>query len=366
MVDLGSPRETGSFAGTPAGSGRLRLVLLGIGAAFLALVVWQAGPRAVAERLAAIGPRWPLILLPSGLAVLVDTLAWRYAFSPGVSVGLRALLRARLAGEAINTLTPAAYVGGEPLKAYLLAPAVPLAEGLSAAIVSRTLMTLAHVAFVAVGLAAALGRFHGARALLPVSLALVLLAAAGLWWLVVRQQRGFVGSLVALAARLGIRPAWLRAQAAAIADLDGRIAGVYRDARGRLGLSLALGFLGWLLGTGETYLALALMGLPIDLPTALALEALASMGKAATFIIPASLGGQEGVHALLFTGFGYPLAAAVGYSVVRRVREMLWAGLGLACLARGRSARPDGGLGSPVASRLPVRSARRPAAPGTP
>lgn len=313
---------------------RLRLLLLGLGVGFLVFIVWQAGPLAVAERLREIGPRWPLVLLPSVVVMVTDTIAWRWAFSPGVSVAPLALLKARIAGEAINTLTPTAYVGGEPVKAYLLAPAVPLAEGLTAAIVGRTFMTLAHVAFVLSGIVAALGRFEGSRSFLVASLGLMALAAAGLWWLVARQRRGFVGGLAGAAARLGIRPKWLAARAGAIADLDARIARVYREARGRLWLSLVLYFAGWVLGTGETYLALALMGLPVDLPTAFALEALASMAKGVMFIIPGSLGGQEGAHALLFAGFGYPLAAAVGYSVIRRVRELLWATVGLAILAR--------------------------------
>ncbi len=315
-------------------SARFRFLLLGLGVGFLVFIVWQAGPRAVAERLGQMGPRWPFLLLPSLVVTVADTVAWRYAFSPGVAVGTRALLRARIAGEAINVLTPTAYVGGEPVKAYLLTPGVPLAEGLSSAIVGRTLMTLAHVAFVLSGIGVALGRFDGSEYFLGASVGLMALATAGLVWLVVRQRKGFVAGIVNAAARLGMRPRWLAERAAVIADLDARIARTYREARGRLHVSLALYFLGWVLGSAETYLALVLMGLPVDLPTAFALEALSSMAKAVMFIIPGSLGGQEGAHALLFAGFGYPLAAAVSYSVVRRVRELLWATLGLAILAR--------------------------------
>ncbi|HWP35749.1 MAG TPA: lysylphosphatidylglycerol synthase domain-containing protein [Thermodesulfobacteriota bacterium] len=321
---------------------RVRVALLAVGAGVLALLVWQAGPREVVERLAAIGPRWPLVLLPSVLVMVTDTVAWGFAFAPGVSVSFPTLLKVRIAGEAVNLLTPAAYLGGEPVKAYLLAPAVPLAEGLSAAIVSRTLMTLAHVLFVILGIAAALGRFQGHPSVLAASMGLMALATAALLWLVLRQQRGLVGGLVRGLARLGVRPRWLAARAGTIAELDACVARLYREGRGRLYLSLVLFFAGWAVGIGETYLALVLMGLPADLPTAFALEALAGMAKGLLFVIPGSVGGQEGAHALLFAGFGYPLAAAIGYSVIRRVRELLWAALGLAILAReGRVCRPD-------------------------
>jgi uncharacterized protein (TIRG00374 family) len=312
---------------------RVRVLLLALGLAFLVVIVWQAGPRAVAGRLAALGWAAPLVLLPSVAVMLVDTLAWRYAFASGVHVRFRDLVRARMAGEAINSLTPTAYVGGEPIKAYMLAPAVPVREGLSSVIVGKTLMTVGQLALVALGVVVALGRFEGGHLLLACAGVLVLVGL-GLWWVMGRQQRGLLGWLVGLAARVGIRPRAITERAGDIADLDARIARFYSQDRSRLHVSVALYFLGWVLGTAETWLVLRLMALPVDLPTAFALEALSGLIKGVTFIFPGSLGGQEAGNAALFAGFGYPLAAAVGYSVVRRVRELLWAGLGLVFLAR--------------------------------
>ena len=48
---------------------------------------------------------------------------------------------------------PAAYVGGEPLKAYLLKPyGVPMVEGMASVITAKTTMTLAQVLFILLGL----------------------------------------------------------------------------------------------------------------------------------------------------------------------------------------------------------------------
>jgi uncharacterized protein (TIRG00374 family) len=315
-------------------SSRLRSALLAAGALSLVVIVWQAGPGAVAARLVAMGPAWPLVLLPSVVVAAVDTLAWRYSFHRGVRVPFLALAKARVAGEAINSLTPTAYVGGEPVKAYMIAPRVPVREGLSSVIVGRTLMAVGQVAFVALGTVVALGRFEGHGHLLAASVVILALVSTGLWWVIARQHRGLIGGLVGLAARLGIRPRAVAARAAAIAELDARVAAFYVEERGRLHASLSLYFLGWVAGTAETYLALRLMGLPVDVPTAFAIEALSGLVKGATFVIPGSLGGQEAGHLALFAGFGYPLAGAVGYSVIRRVRELLWAGLGLLILAR--------------------------------
>lgn len=315
-------------------SGRLRLLLLALGLAGLAVVVWQAGPGEVLARVASVGRWWPLVLLPSVVVHVLDTLAWRCALPRGRRVSFLAMLRARIAGEAINSLTPTAYVGGEPVKAYLLAPAVPLREGLSSVIITRTLMTVAQVAFVALGVAVALGRFRGEGRILLASALVLAGVAAGLWWVVGRQKRGLVGWLVGLAARVRIRPRALEARREAIADLDARVGRFYREERQRLHLSVALHFLGWVAGTAESFVILSLMALPVGLPHAFAIEALSGLVKGVTFVIPGSIGGQEVGNVVLFAGFELPMAAAVGYSLIKRVRELLWAGLGLLILAR--------------------------------
>jgi len=69
---------------------------------------------------------WLLVVLvfPCVLGNLFDTLGWRFAF-PRDRVSFLTLWRARLAGEAVNTVTPTASVGGEAVKAWLRRPHVP-------------------------------------------------------------------------------------------------------------------------------------------------------------------------------------------------------------------------------------------------
>jgi hypothetical protein len=64
----------------------------------------------------------------------------------------------RAAGEAVNAVTPTAYLGGEPLKAWLLKRhGVSLVPGLASVLVSKTALMLTQGAFVFLGLAAPLG-----------------------------------------------------------------------------------------------------------------------------------------------------------------------------------------------------------------
>ena len=96
------------------------------------------------------------------------------------------------------------------------------------------------------------------------------------------------------------------------------------------------------LGTLEVLAIFYAVGIPISVREALAIEALASVVKALAFFIPGSLGVQDGGNVLLLTLFGYPSSFGLTFSLVRRLRELLWISLGLMVLLRyyGWRSRP--------------------------
>jgi len=56
--------------------------------------------------------------------------------------------------------------------------------------------------------------------------------------------------------------------------------------------------------------------------------------RAASFMIPASLGIQEGGTIVLFTSLGLPANAAMAFSLLRRIRELGWLAIGFLLLSR--------------------------------
>jgi len=116
----------------------LRPLLLAVGLAVVVWLVWDLGPAAVWDAIHALSWRLGLVVLfPFGVAVVLDTLGWRVLL-PTCPVPWGTLAAARLAGEAVNLLTPTASVGGEPLKAYLVRDRLPLDLGLASVIVDKT------------------------------------------------------------------------------------------------------------------------------------------------------------------------------------------------------------------------------------
>jgi len=116
--------------------------------------------------------------------------------------------------------------------------------------------------------------------------------------------------------------------------LNNLFSSFYRLYPGRVTKAVALAFLGWVLGLGEMYITLYFLGFPVSFTELWILEALAQLVKIGSFLIPLSLGAQEGGLILIFSAFGYPANLGLTVSLVRRVRELVWVGLGLALGAK--------------------------------
>ena len=88
-----------------------------------------------------------------------------------------------------------------------------------------------------------------------------------------------------------------------------------------------MSLVGWLVGTGEVWLALQFLGHPVDWVDALLLESVGQAIRGAAFAIPGSLGVQEGGYLLLAPLVGLPPETALALSLAKRAREIA---LGLA------------------------------------
>src|SRR5262249_41451132 len=108
----------------------------------------------------------------------------------------------------------------------------------------------------------------------------------------------------------------------------------------RLALSLTCNFLGWITRAGETWLILFLLGAAVSVTTAIVIEAFATGISFATFFLPIDIGVEEGVAVATFLALGMTGATGLSFSLVRRVRELVWIAVGLLLLAAKRRGSP--------------------------
>lgn len=159
----------------------------------------------------------------------------------------------------------------------------------------------------------------------------LLLGGGGLAFLTLQRHSPCVGFLKLLR-RVRVCPAALAAREPELASLDTTLAGFYRDHPGAVLTAFFFFLVGWMCQTLEVYLIFRLLGHPIDLPVALCLDALAQLVAGLGFMIPGSLGVQDGGNVLLSLGFNLGATLGAGFSILRRFREAFWLLLGLLVL----------------------------------
>lgn len=302
------------------------------------LVAGQDWPR-LWPLLVGVGPGIVLLCAWHLLPMLLDTLAWRVLLPAQPPLPLRRLLVMRWLGESVNTLLPALQVGGDLLRARLSALAGVAGGAAAAAIVLDLTLSVATLGlFLVAGLLLALERLDGLPLLGP-AVVLIGTGTAALAGFVVLQRTGGLARLLrGLAGRLA-SPAW--SSLAGTADtFDASLARLYHDRRALL-RSSSLALAAWVLGAGEIWLALTLLGYQPSLLDALLLECLVQAVRNAAFMVPGALGVQEGALLLAAPAFGLPAEAGFALALLRRLRELLLGlpGLAWAWLRAGSTAR---------------------------
>lgn len=303
-------------------------IALALGISVMIVLIGRQGAGTIAALLSAAG--WPLMLLVplQALPLLLDVVGWQ------VLIGRRARLPMLFViaaiRQAINRLLPVANVGGDIVGIRLLTYQGLDGPSATASVVVELMIALAaQFSFAVVGSAWLLMRFHDARLLNGLALGFaVSLLALTVAALTLRSGRIF-SHIEQMAVRLLSR--WFQGLAALNqgAALDAKIRELF-TCRGRL-----LGSFGWQLaglvaGSSETWLALRLLGHPVSITTAMAIESLIQAAKSAFFMVPAGVGVQEAGLIGIGRWFGLDAELALTLSIVKRMREIVF---GLPALA---------------------------------
>ena len=299
--------------------------LLTAGALLFIGVLASQGLPAVLSALAAAGWGLVLVALFHLLPLVLDAAAIRVLFIPGAApVALRDSILTRWVGESANSFLPAGQLGGPVLMARHLAHrGMPMRDAAAAITVSTTLGTFAQIIFALCGVAllgAHAGHIseHALRMSALVASGFLAVQIGGFYLL---QRRGFFSKLIRGATRFAGKRDWSQWVSRAEA-IDLSIQEIYRRG-GAVAASFLLSLVGWLVGTGEVFLVLQLLGHPASWLDSLLLESLGQAIRGAAFAVPGALGVQEGGYLLLAPLAGLPPDAALALSLAKRAREIL-------------------------------------------
>ena len=307
----------------------LEWIALATGVVLFTGLVYHIGYSTLLRDLSLVGVGFIFIFGQELLAILFNTFGWHYAIRPMQrSVALTDLFAMRLAGDAMNYITPSASFGGEFVKARLLQRRISTTEAASSVCVAVVNQFLSQIVFILASLPIFMG-----YALLPEVKNLTfgvfgffVFACAALFYL---GRRGNLFQQVrTFFLKLGWFSQWLK-NGDAWRKLDENIFGSFQLHPLDNVLSVFFFTLGWGMGVVEVYLILHFLQMPAGWNSAVAIEGLSILVDMSFFFVPAKIGTQEGGKYFIFLLLGLNPASGFALGVVRRLREISWTMLGL-------------------------------------
>ena len=297
-----------------------------IGIAILLALVLHDGVGDVAHMLGRAGFALLWLVPFHALPLLLDAYAWHLLLDRRGSLPF--LWWIATVREAVNRLLPVVGIGGELVGIRLARWQIPDASRVTASVMVEVLVTIAvQYAFAALGLVLVLATTHDGDGR-TIGLALVLSLPLPLLAFVLMRRGGIFHAIERFAGRV------LGDSHRLLQGVDGKRLDADIDAlMSRPGLLFGVFFwqlLGYAVGALEIYLALALLGHPVSVGGALAIEAMTQAARHAAFMVPGGLGVQEATVVLLAQMFGVDRDTALSLAVVKRGREVVFG-----CLALG-------------------------------
>lgn len=328
------------------------IILLALG--FYAWFLHRFGARDVWQYVQLVG--WGLAgtIALEAVSRVFNTLGWRATIENYPrNLHFGELFVSRIAGEAIDYVTPSGQLGGQFVMAMMVRRKLAMAVGLATVVVASLAEALGQIGFISGALLTSLpfeAELH--HLLWPVLGGFAIAVAFAGGFLYIQLKRPF-SMLWKAAAKLDIGYMADPEMKAAADEADGILIDFYSRHRGRLVLSCLCYLVAWSMGPVEIFILLSLLHQPVSWMVVLLIEAMGLLIERATFLIPGKLVSQEGGKALILTILGYPAGLGFAIGFLRRIKEMTWVAFGLLGLIGhrmtvGRASRADQGVSRDV------------------
>lgn len=314
-----------------------------LGLALFAYTVHRTGTDEVVEGFRRVGAAFAVIIVLSGLRLAARAWAWVLCTDQPHGLRLRDTFPAFVTGDALGNLTPLGLFVSEATKAAFVRHRVTLMGALAGIAVENLFYIVSVAVVIAGGTIVFLGLFEVPTALRLVSLAALAGMVAFILVALALASGRFrpLTQVVTWLERLSLAPAAVVRRLGKLQSLEDR---VYTFVRRHPSLPLPvllLEFTYHVLGVAEVYLTVALISDAIapTLLTAFLFESMNRLINVAFKFVPLRLGVDEAGTGLLAQVLGYGSAVGVTLALVRKVRMLVWTGVGVAFLA-SRGLRP--------------------------
>jgi uncharacterized membrane protein YbhN (UPF0104 family) len=267
--------------------------------------------------------------LAEGIAEMIHTLGWRHCMNePYRSLPWFFLFRIRMAGYAINYLTPTATLGGEVTKGTLLASAHKGPGAVTSVLIGKLCFGFSHLLFVLAGSLFIISTVKLPPALWMAMLFSTVLVTSGMVIFLLIQKRGKLGAFIRWLAARKVGGRILLRAAAGFTEIDEALKDYYRERSGELLRAICWHLLGYSVGIAQTWYFFSLLN-RTSWVVAAATWFLGMWFDLITFAMPLGLGTLEGSRIIALRAIGYNALLGMTYGVALRLVQLFWAAAGL-------------------------------------
>ena len=315
-------------------------VLLGF--TLLAFLIAQIGFEELWRQMGLLG--WglvPLVLIEV-VADGIHTVGWKHCLPRTLrTLSFFRLFRIRLAGYAINYLTPTATLGGEVTKGALLSLKHKGNGALTGVIVGKLAYTIAQLLFVSLGTIVTLWDVPLPRGVWPAMLACSALLAAGVFGFLIAQWCGRLGAILRwLSTRRGLGR-YLTAVARKVTEVDDELRLFYSREPLELPIAVVWHVAGMACGIVQAWYFLHLLNDQASWRVAAGIWFLGGWFDLMTFAVPLGIGIQEATRIFTLKAVGFDAAMGLAYGVTLRLEQIVRSCLGLVCYATLLAEKPE-------------------------
>lgn len=271
------------------------------------------------------------------LIFIVHTMVYRETLGEDSGkIGFPVLLKIAVTGFALNNVTPAGLVGGEPYRILELKPYVGIKRASSATLIFSIFYVMGHVCLWLTG--SVLYFIIGCPGGVVPSVGM---GVAGVFCIVVlilffrSKKKGFVVPLI----KFGTKIPLLKKIFIKLLDKNGELYQTidddireFRKTPKNFWFALGLEYLTRILESAEYFVILFCLGVPLNIFHGIIVLTLASLIGNIVFIIPMQAGTREGGMAMFLNWIGVASPIILMAGLLYRIRELICNAVGIICI----------------------------------
>ncbi len=319
-----------------------------IGILLLVFFIYRANPLKILSYLPILGFNFFFILLITLTGYFIYSFAWKitlrdFTKEAAKKLSIYKIFLFKIAGEAINNLTPLSWGGGDPMRVILLKDKLNTQQAAASVTVDRILNNFAAALSILTGILITLIHFSLSTEIRIGLLILLGLLILGTSYLYLRSHKGIFSLMVSILKKLRIKRHFHAKNLEKVTEIDRYIAFFYKEDRIGFLTAFFLHLTGRLLAVLEIYLIAFFLHSPLKFFEAFLLYSIGIVINLIFFFIPGRLGVLDGTYQGVFFLMNQDPSMGLGIQLVRRLRTLFWTLLGFLFLSLNKKSQAKSG-----------------------